>query len=358
MLPIRDILLDIVRDTPSGRSHHDIIKKATEFIMEIFEYEPLYLVHKPNLKNRFETIMRENFDYLAHEFLNRDWCPMTFGQFHELVSDAKVNFGAPAEFLDHVPTANFTSKQIDFLSNIKSLPRREMAKDILVNQVFRKDYWVKGARKLSPEEQRSALLSTFVCLNTDAEFQYTFARNAREVNLDRQIYEAVLSNLSDYKPHKIEDLQSCINKDEAGSFNMLLEVICVLHGCGFVAITLEDVSDGAVKKTQKLNRWLIDKISPEANYKHICSPTTGAAIALDWVGQLFAYAIMDGHSTSDQLGDFAWQRLKLDGRRLQRNGEVIDDEEGNLKELQKRASIFLDEGKFKLLKAHKVLPRT
>ena len=70
---------------------------------------------------------------------------------------------------------------------------RETVRDFCVNQQFRRDYWVRGGRRLNPIEQGEALRAYRIVMvqpKSDAVLKVTGALG--EANLQEQIYGPVL----------------------------------------------------------------------------------------------------------------------------------------------------------------------
>jgi len=69
-----------------------------------------------------------------------------------------------ANTLDAIDAVNLTAEQQTLLAGIPDPMFRQAVRDFCVNQQFCKDYWVKGARKLSALEQLEALRAQRVIL--------------------------------------------------------------------------------------------------------------------------------------------------------------------------------------------------
>ena len=354
MLAIRDYMLHISNSTEANRSNiAESIKQSLNEVNKLIDAEPLILKSAPALKSQLEGLNSQAPEYLAHEYFNRDWMPMSFAEMSSRLTDAKLTFATSADALDQISSANFTEAQHSFLSQITDLTHREMSKDLMINQVFRKDYWVKGARRLNNTERLNLLASQKICLITDGEFEYAIIRHGRKITLERSIYEPVLEKLSDYKPYTIAEISDCIPADADQKFNMALEVICVLLGCAFVSPAHENVNQASIEKVKNLNRNLIQKIKPDANMKHLCSPIAATGIPMDWLGQLFVLSILNGGDQIEDLVSAALDRMNLEGRRMQKNGSIIENDAENISELRAKAKAFLEK-KTPILRAHKI----
>jgi hypothetical protein len=100
----------------------------------------------------------------VHEYLNRNWVPIPFAQMTSWLAQAKLTYACSANFHDHVQAIDLTTAQQEFLAEISDATFRQSVRDIMVNQQFRRDYWVKGPRSLSSLERAEALARQQVIL--------------------------------------------------------------------------------------------------------------------------------------------------------------------------------------------------
>ena len=133
------------------------IDGALDFAGKLLATNPVYARANPTVPERLNKVNGQNRHYLAHEYFNADWHPMYFADMARWLEPAKVGYACSANLLDHVDAINLTAEQQELLKSLPDAQTRETVRDFLVNQQFRKDYWVKGARRLSPLEQAEAL---------------------------------------------------------------------------------------------------------------------------------------------------------------------------------------------------------
>ncbi len=67
----------------------------------------------------------------------------------ESLEPERLHYACSAHYLDHIDGINLTEEQQTFLKEITDPLFRESIRDFMVNQQFRRDYWVKGARSSS-----------------------------------------------------------------------------------------------------------------------------------------------------------------------------------------------------------------
>ena len=150
-----------------GAEGHGIVKRidsAIAFADKLLATNPLYARANPLIAERVTKLKGQNRHYQAHEYFNKDWHPMHFATMAEWLTPAKLEYACSAHYLDQIDSINVNAEQQLFLNEIPDAMFRQSVRDFMVNQQFRKDYWVKGARKLSALEQAEALRQQKVIL--------------------------------------------------------------------------------------------------------------------------------------------------------------------------------------------------
>ena len=125
------------------------IQNAIEATDELTQLKSKYNENSSGSAERITALKTQDPEYLAHEYFNKDWSPMYFSNVSDWLQNAKLDFACSANFLDEIDILNFTKDQLGYLNGITDLKFKETAKDFLVNQHFRKDYWVRGKLNLS-----------------------------------------------------------------------------------------------------------------------------------------------------------------------------------------------------------------
>jgi len=158
MVPMRDLLTE--HAAVMGADGAGIVSRidaALNFAERLLAVNPAYARANPQIAERIKKIKEQNRHYLAHEYFNRDWRPMSVAQMGEWLASAKLTWACSAHYLDAIDAIHLTAEQQRLLADIPDPMFRQLVRDFCVNQQFRKDYWVKGARRLTPLEQAEAL---------------------------------------------------------------------------------------------------------------------------------------------------------------------------------------------------------
>ena len=202
--PMRHLMTehaDALGAAGQGITHR--IDGAIAFAEQLLATNPLYSRANPQVSERLTKMKAHNRHYLAHEYFNRDWHPMHFDTLAEWLQDAKLSFACSANPLDAIDAINLTAEQQTLLNQIPDTDFRQSVRDFMVNQQFRRDYWVKGPRKLDPLSQAEALRAQRVILTSyRPEIALKVTGSLGEANLSEAVYNPILDLLADHKPRK------------------------------------------------------------------------------------------------------------------------------------------------------------
>lgn len=319
------------------------INGAIDFAEKLLATNPLYARANALIPDRIKKIKDQNRHYIAHEYFNRDWHPMHFATMADWLEPAKVGYACSANYLDHIEAINLSPEQQTFLTEIPDTMFRESTRDFMVNQQFRKDYWVKGARKLNPLEQTEALRQQKVLLinhRPDVSLKVTGALG--EATMQEAIYAPVLDALADHKPRTIGQLEQAL-KDKGVTFAQLTQAVMLLTGAGQLAAVQDDAPiPKARKHTDKLNSCLIDKARGTGDITYLASPVSGGGIPINRFQQLFLLAISQGRKQPAEWAQMVWLILQSQGQKILKEGKTLETPEENLTELTAQATAFAE----------------
>lgn len=342
MVPMRDLLTE--HSEVMGAQGEGIVSRidnALEFTDRLFATNPSYAKANPLVIDRFKGIKTQNRNYLAHEYFNRDWLPMPFSAMAQWLSPAKINYACSAHYLDHIDVVNLTPEQQAFLNEIPDAMFRETVRDFMVNQQFRRDYWVKGARKLTFLEQAEAFRAQKVILvlpRADVPLKVTGAIG--EATLQKAAYNPILDALADHKAKSLSQIERLV-KDQGVTFAQVIQAIIILTGAGHLAAVQDEAITYKTKKqTDKLNAHLIDKARGSGDIGYLASPVTGGGIAATRFQQLFLLALNQGKKQPIEWAQLVWQILTAQGQKIVKEGKTLETPEENLAELVEQANVF------------------
>ncbi|HXE98229.1 MAG TPA: class I SAM-dependent methyltransferase [Dongiaceae bacterium] len=352
MAPMRDLLTD--HSEMMGVPGDGIISRidgALDFAEKLFATSPAYTRVNPSVVERLKLIRGQNRNYLAHEYFNRDWLPMPFSRMVQWLAPAKITYACSTHLLDHVTELNLTVEQQAVLREIPDAMFRETVRDFMVNQQFRRDYWIKGARKLTPLAQTESYRALKVILvQPRSGISLKISAAIGEADMQEAIYGPILDLLADHRPRTLGQIELAV-KDKGVTLAQVVQAALVLSGVNHLAVVQDEASVAKAKKrTDKLNAHLIDKARGSNDIGYLASPVTGGGITVDRFQQLFLLALCQGKKQPEELAQFAWHILAAQGQNILKEGKALATPEENLAELTAQAITFIDQ-RLPILKA-------
>lgn len=344
MVPLRDLLTEHseVMGAP-GQGIVSRIDATLTFAEKLLATNPAYVRANPQIPERIKKIEEQNRNYLAHEYFNRDWLPMSFSRMAEWLVPTKLSYACSAHYLDHIDAVNLSAEQQELLKELPDAMFRETVRDFCVNQQFRKDYWVKGARRLSPLEQGEAIRAQRLVLvqpRADVSLKVTGALG--EATMQEAVYGPILDTLANHRPQTLAQIEQAVQAKEI-VFVQLLQAAMILTGSGALLAAQDEATTQKAKKyTDKLNACLMNKARGGDDINYLASPLAGGGITTGRFQQLFLLAKSQGKKQPAEWAQFVWQVLAAQGQRIMKEGKTLENVEENLAELTAQANTFAE----------------
>ena len=343
MVPMRDLLTEHAE--VMGANGHGIINRidaALSFADALMAANPAYARANPHVPERLKKLKDQNRNYLAHEYFNRDWLPMPFSTMAEWLAPTKLEYACSAHFFDHVDTLNLTTEQQTLLNGITDPMFRQTVRDFCVNQQFRRDYWVKGKRKINALAKAEALRAQRVILiQPRSDVSLKVSGSLGEATMQESIYGPILDILADHQPKTLGQIEQQLS----GQINagQILQAITVLTGSGaLLAVQDDELVARAKPQTERLNAHLLDLARGSGDVSYLASPVTGGGITVGRFQQLFLLAMQQGKTTPEEWASSVWSILSGQAQRLVKEGKTLETADENLAELTAQAREFAE----------------
>ena len=262
----------------------------------------------------------------------------------EYLGEAKLEFACSANFNDHIDSLNLKPNQQDFLNEINDIHFKESIRDFFVNQQFRRDYWVKGLRKMNKVEKNTKLRQQRIIMSCYRDaITYKFKGAQGEVELQNEaLYQPILDILEDYNPHYLGDLEKQL-APHGINFQTLCQVIFLFAGSGYVVPAQSDADIAAVQeKTAKCNRFIREIARGSGNITINASSVISGGFSVDRFQQLFLLAESLGQKTPLDLANFVFAIFKEENQKILKDGQPIENDAESIAELTKIAGVFLE----------------
>lgn len=337
-MPLRRILLD--RAAQGTDPLESRIDEALSFAQTLQEAGAGYFCDNPAVAARLKGSRAMSRNYLAHELFNADWTPFHFADLAAELSQAKLSFLGPAHVSDHVDDISLAPNHIDVLRAESDPVRRESLRDVLVNEQFRTDLFVKGRLAHTPRGAIGAWFETPLVLMhryNGAPLKLTWRLG--EIELDHRQYAPVLSALGQGP----QTVRSLLDQGVFGQMNWadISRMLTILVGAGTLnpCLPLSGI-EARREKCQSFNLAVCRRAEDSETLRFLASPVTGGALALDRFELLFLLAHSEGKASPNDWADMVWTILSNQGQRVQHEGRVLEHPEENLAVLRARAATF------------------
>ena len=288
--------------------------------------------------------MGEDRQYLAHEYFNRDWATHSFRRDGRAPGQRQADLRGLGElFRPTFLLLSLTEGQLEFLNEIPDPVFRQTVRDLMVNEQFRRDYFVKGPLRLSGLDRFEATRDERFVLTTKRDaVTLSVASAGGDRALRDDIYLPILDALADGQPRSFGEILQAFGQGDAG-FGQVFEALIVMIGKGDVAAAQADAAIAAAQpnsdRTQ--TRLFLGSRAFRPEYRRARQP--GHRYGGSWspgFQQLFLLARAQGAVSPADWAAFAWKCLSDQAQRVVVDGAVLESPEDNLAELTKQATVF------------------
>ena len=302
MAPLRRLLAahaEAAGDGSMGGPIGGRIDAAFDFAGRVLEATPRYAA-RPEALERVAALRGRGHGYLAHEYFNRDWRPMDVAELGAALAPAGLSYACPAGLLDHVDALNLTPAQRALLQGLDDPMLRETARDFMLGQQFRRDYWIRGLGRLNDEARATALREVRLVLTRPRDQVGLSVTGALgEATLSGALYDPILDILADGvgadgAARSIGEIELGLEGSGVGLAH-IVQAVVVLAGKGDIApAQAAPVVAAAEPAARRLNATILARARTDGDIQTLASPVTGGGVAVDRVEQLFLLARAEG----------------------------------------------------------------
>lgn len=340
--PLRKLMIGHAETlSPAGAPISARIDAAVAFANAVVAASPGMAQLYPLLAGRLQAMGGYAKSYVAHEYFNRDWDVMAFSEIAAAMEGAKLSFACSADLAHHFDRHNLNQAQTGILASIPDATMRETTRDFMINRQFRKDYWVRGARRLDPAARDAALAAHRVVLTTDpakATGEVDGALSGRA--LDPAALGLFLELMSDMRPRSLGEVAAKLS-GRGVSLQVAVEVAMILiNRQGAASLQDEAAAASATASSTAYNSEMLARAERGAGLSTLAAPLTGGSMIVAPFHQTFLAArARVGGGPSDWAAE-VWRGYKARGTRVMRGGVVIEGEEESLAALAAEAEAF------------------
>ncbi len=318
----------------------DRIEAALEFCEMLQATGAKYFTDNPALEKRLKKMRSMSKNYLAHEYLSKGWQPVHFSDMAEDMASAKLTFLGSANPIDHLDDLNLQPEHSALLEQEVDPIERESLRDILVNEQFRTDIFIRGNNAHTERGAVGAWFDTPLALTRPFNGELPQIKwRLGLVPLELHQCAPILRALSQ-GPATVKDL---LDQGAFGemAWGQITHLLTTLVGASHITPCLPLEGAAARELTcNAMNKAVCKRAEDSENIHFLASPVTGGGIQVNRFEQLFLIAMHEGRETPEQWAELAWMILAPQGQRVLKDGRQLETPEENLAELCAQAKEF------------------
>ncbi|WEF32941.1 class I SAM-dependent methyltransferase [Pseudoduganella chitinolytica] len=356
MVPVRELMTQYHASmTVPGAGMATRVEQSLQFAERLFATNPSFVQTNALIPQRMAQLRALDKSYLAHEYFNRDWQPMSFPQVRQWLEPAKLDFACSATYIEHVESIILTPDQAEVLNTLTDPALRQLALDFVLNQQFRRDYWVRGKRQLTGAESSRLLRQQYVVLAVPAsEVVYSTKVGQLELSLKEAAHKPVIDVLADHRPRTIGEIEAaCASAGMTGP--QVFQAVFMLAGTQQIQPAQDPaVTENARAACFRLNGHLIARAGTSGDVNYLASAVTGGGVPAPRIHQLFLLGLTQGKKNVGELVPYVMAILSQQNVSVLHEGKpATQDQQFTL--LERQAGEFLQR-RLPVLKALAVVP--
>lgn len=317
------------------------VDTGLEFVRTIMAAKARFFERTPGTASLLEALRTQSPNLVAHAYLSRHHAPQGFADVSSILSAAGLSFAASVRFLDRFDDINLPPQGQRLLQEATDPILAETLRDYFVNQRVRGDVFIKGPRRLTPEDRLEALLSPSVALTVPLDDVPKSVRGAvRELDLAEPVHRRLLELLATNE-HQPKPVRAIVDDPELRALprGRVVDALIALMGAGAVS-TVRTPTEATRARCRALNRHFWNRSRTDGSIAWLASPVIGAGVAASRLEQLFTAAAATGRGQPEQQAAVAWHFLSAQGHRLTVAGRTLETPVENVAHLAEMAKVF------------------
>ncbi len=359
-MPVRELLIKYADATSAHLDSGTQTQEAFAFARNFAETKTAFFMENNHLKDKLISLKNESVQYLAHEYMNRNWQPFYFDEVEKDMNAIGCSFvtsmHSPIRQEDYLP-----AETLSILNATQDATMREIYYDFAVNRTFRADLFMKDMKKISSDEQQKRINDLHFVLSNPLVFfldmhRFTIPTHLGSALLKEETVVPLLATIAEKsgKPKTLDYLRNSPRLSEI-SHSELFYLVTVLTYAGYLFVAQPEFDQKKLEDCARLNRVLCEKAITEEGNTFLASPIAGTAIPATRMEQLFLLAYANGKKRPEDWAEFASKIYEQQNITVKdNNGDSLWPEEV-LPHLINKAVIFYED-QFPYLRIMKALP--
>ncbi len=301
--PFRELLLRHT-EVESAASADPVaaLRDAAGFAQRVLGAQSVYARQNPLAVAAVDGLADAVGVYHTHEYLGSHWAPMNVADVEAALGEAKLGYGCSARVLDQVETLALLPEHRAVMRGVRDAGLRETVREVLCGTRFRRDYWVKGVRRLGAAEHSEAVAALRVALEVapDDVTEVWADTHVGRVALPVAAFRPVLEALGDFGAHGLGALAEAV-AGAGMSAEDVLQSVLVLVDLGIVQPAQDAGAAAAAEPgVAALNGRLLERARLGGEIGYLASAVTGGGTEVPRVQQLMLLAEREGADAAEQ----------------------------------------------------------
>ncbi|HET8996046.1 MAG TPA: class I SAM-dependent methyltransferase [Acetobacteraceae bacterium] len=324
MVPLRKLMRMLAEASPARADQAAV--EALDMIDRLKAAGALFFANNPGLEPRLQDMRRQDPRYIAHEFLNQDWHPLSFADIASEMAECKCSYIGSATLTENIDAASVPPEMVQILAESRDPVLRETLRDLASCQGFRRDLYRRGITPIPAGEHRAMLDAiTIASTGQTVPEPITFNTAIGTISGRPETYQPIQRRLAE-GPVSVGELQA--SDAFAGRPPVeVLQAISLMIAGGYAHPLLPDGGSAAVRQsTRALNQAIAALNADGGELPQVALPLLGSAIPVDAVETLLLGELLAGKPAEPQglVADLL-SLLARAGRTLQRDGKPVTD---------------------------------
>lgn len=290
---------------------------------------------QPALAGRLEGLAGMDPAYLLHEYNHSEWQPLYADQVQLQARQLGLSYLASATLAENFEGLLPESYR-QLLQQQQDPALKELVRDLLTNQSFRRDVYIKGQDPMWSREALAALQAQRFLTVADEqvlsdEDAFNFSLGFGQVAGNREWFQSLTQSLVE-KPASLEQIHSSLGSIALPE--LLQNLVLLLHKGLLVLVPPERDPQPA----HRFNRLVAERVAAGAPYRSLACPVSGNGQGFNDIDLLVFHALQQGKAMAELVPSLDASLQALD-RQPVRDGEAVPPAERQVV-LQKMIDAF------------------
>ena len=322
-LPLQKLMLAHAAANPARSDRQ--LDAALGFINRLSEAGAGYFAANSAIGQHLATIAGQDRRYLTHEYLNTHWEPLGHAQVAQDLARAKLGYAGSANIPHNFDDLSVRPELRSILADIADPTLAETARDFAMNQVFRRDVFIRGLDRMPAADAAAELRRRRLTLTVPrGKAGLAMSVPLGELRHDPGLGLPILDALAAGSPSlgEIEAMPEMARHD----FGTISRFVALLIASN-QAYPLAEPSEEAHQAAGRLNRVIARRMLVDESLFFLASPTVGLGIGTDPLERIVLAGLLAGQPVDvHPLSGFVTDGLRALGHGVSaEDGSPISD---------------------------------